>query len=996
MKIKLVILVAIILFNCQLRAQNEPSLLYKAQYDPQCQAWVDKTMSGMSLKEKVGQLFIYTIAPQNTKKNLSLLQDVVRTYKVGGLLFSGGKLRDQALLTNYAQEQAKTPLLITFDGEWGLSMRLKDTPRFPRNMALGCVQDNELIYEYGREVARECKELGVHVNFAPVADVNINPDNPVINTRSFGEDPHLVAEKVVAYAKGLESGGVLSVSKHFPGHGDTDVDSHKALPVLSFSRARLDSVELYPFREVIKAELGGIMVGHLQVPSMGDSFLPASLSKKIITGILKDELKFKGLVFTDALAMKGVSGNEDLCVKALLAGNDLLLVPRRIKTEMEGVMRALKDGILTEEMINEKCRKVLSFKYALGANRKKKINLSGLQERISTSESKELIRKLHAASITVLGNKRRVLPFHYSADTLLVISIGKYGSDTTFVKELRKYVPVHTIRLTKETDASVRHDLLNRAADCKKVVVSVTSRSIKEHGAFLSALALNVPTVYAIFAPIISLEHLPSSLSSAAAVVAGHSSEEDIQTQVADIFFGMASVDGRLSASVPKLFGRGEGITITPSTPRYYSPEELGMNGAVLARIDSIAIEGIEEGAFPGCRVYVLKNGETAYDKCFGAFTYEKDAPKVKPDDLYDLASLSKTTGTLLAVMKLYDKGKLNLSDKLSDYLPYMKGTDKADITVNELLLHQSGLPSGIPFYKEAIDKDSYKGTFFKNRRDAAHPVQVGRNTYARSDYKFKEGLVSQQPSDTYNICVADNFWLNSSYRKEEERLLAEVSLKEKQYRYSCVNFILLKEIVEHIAGESMDKLLEREFFRPMKLSSLTYLPLRRFPKARIAPTGQGDFLRRTTKDLQGYVHDESAAFFGGVSGNAGLFGSAADVAAVYQMLIDGGTYKGRRYLSEATCHLFTTVTSEISRRGLGFDKPDTKDPDKSPCAEAAPASVFGHTGFTGTCAWADPDNNLVYVFLSNRTYPNAWNNKLGSMNIRPKIQQVLYDSLRK
>lgn len=977
----------------QVKAQVEPLLLYEAKQEPACKAWVDKTMNGMSLKEKVGQLFIYTIAPQNTKRNLSLLQDVVRTHKVGGLLFSGGQLRDQALLTNYAQDNAEVPLLITFDGEWGLAMRLKGTPNFSRNMTLGCIQDNQLIYEYGKEVARECKELGVHVNFAPVADVNINPNNPVINTRSFGEDPYLVAEKVVAYAKGLESGGVLSVSKHFPGHGDTDVDSHKALPVLPFTRARLDSVELYPFKQVIKAGLGGIMVGHLQVPSLDNSSLPASLSKNVITGLLIDELKFKGLVFTDALAMKGVSATENVCVQALNAGNDLLLAPRNIKTEIEGVMKAIEKGVLSEEMINEKCRKVLTYKYALGAYRKKKINLSGLEERISTPQTSGLIEKLHAASVTVLGNRKRILPFHYSADTLTVISIGTPKSDEVFVQELAKYGPVINFRLTKETNDSVRRSIIHRIADSRRVVVSVTTRTIKGFCPFLATLSLNAPTVYAIFTPFTALDQLPS-LSSAASVVLGHSVEPDVQKHVAGVLYGVSSASGRLSASIPKQFKAGEGITITPATPQYYAPEELSMSSGILNRIDSIVQDGISAGAFPGCQVYVLKNGKIVYDKSFGSFTYDKNAHKVQTDDLYDLASLSKTTGTLLAVMKLYDKGKFNLTDKISTYLPYLKGTDKENITINELLFHQSGLPSTIFFYKEAIDKDSYAGAFFKSKKDNLHTIQVGKNLYSSSSYNFKEGLVSSKPSDVYDINVADDFWLNRSFRQEEEKMLAEAPLKDKVYRYSCVNFILLKEMVERISGETMDKLLYREYFRPMKLERLTYLPLRKFSKEQIAPTVKNDFLRRKSPVLQGYVHDEAAAFFGGVSGNAGLFGSASEVAAVYQMLLNGGTYNGRRYLSEATCHLFTTATSNISRRGLGFDKPDMKDVEKSPCAKSAPASVFGHTGFTGTCAWADPDNDMVYVFLSNRVYPNAWNNKLGRMNIRPKIQQVLYDAL--
>ena len=365
---------------------EEPSLVYSLRNNEECRQWVDSVMQRMSLKERIGQLFIYTIAPQLNKPNTDLLRKVVQEYKVGGLLFSGGLLENQVKLTNQAQEMAGVPLLITFDGEWGLAMRLRGTPSFPRNRVLGCIRDNGLLYEYGREVARQCREIGVQVNFAPVADVNINPDNPVINTRSFGEDPVEVARKVVAYSRGLESGRILSVSKHFPGHGDTDVDSHKALPVLPFTRERLDSVELYPFRRAIRAGLGGIMVGHLEVPAWEpQAGLPSSLSRRIVTDLLKEELGFKGLVFTDALAMRGVSGQGHLCLQALKAGDDLLLVPRSLEGELEAVRAAVRSGELPEAEINRRCRKVLMYKYALGLSKKPHVRLSGLESCIPSA-----------------------------------------------------------------------------------------------------------------------------------------------------------------------------------------------------------------------------------------------------------------------------------------------------------------------------------------------------------------------------------------------------------------------------------------------------------------------------------------------------------------------------------------------------------------------------------------------------------------------------------
>ena len=429
---KIILLYVLCIFGLSLYAQQVPNVLRRGGADSaECREWVEKQLSEMSLKEKIGQLFIHTVAPLNTQSNRANIYNAVKEYKVGGLLFSGGQVGNQAILTNYAQELSKVPLFIAFDGEWGLAMRLKNTPRFPRNRVLGCIQDNQLLYEYGKEVARQCKEIGVQINFAPVADVDINPRNPVINTRSFGGDPKNVAQKVVAYSRGLEDGGVLSVAKHFPGQ----VDSHKALPVLNFDRARLDSIELYPFKEVIHAGLGGIMAGHLEVPELGKN--PASLSAHVIDNLLCRELGFRGLVFTDALEMKGVSQNENLCAKALKAGNDLLLAPRNLKRELNGVLEAVKSGWLSEKEITEKCRKVLTYKYALGLKTKPHVQISGLDKRLNRTEVAELISRLQKAAITVVNNTGGVLPLDAKLRGTTVLNIGKPSSGLEFYSRLK-------------------------------------------------------------------------------------------------------------------------------------------------------------------------------------------------------------------------------------------------------------------------------------------------------------------------------------------------------------------------------------------------------------------------------------------------------------------------------------------------------------------------------------------------------------------------------
>lgn len=418
-------------------------------------------------------------------------------------------------------------------------------------------------------------------------------------------------------------------------------------------------------------------------------------------------------------------------------------------------------------------------------------------------------------------------------------------------------------------------------------------------------------------------------------------------------------------------------------TDRLYKPEELGMNSTTLAKIDSIVNNAIVNRVFPGCQVYVMKNGKAVYDKCFGTYTYESKQP-VTANTLYDLASLSKTTGTLFAIMKLYDKGKLKLTDKASAYLTFLRGTDKENITIKDLLFHETGLPGSMFFYKALLEKNNTPSFL---QTDTLHTVRLNSTTM-----KYKAGWTSKYKTIEYQAQVGDSFYMHNKFHEMAMQKIANSKPGPRTYLYSCVNFILLKEVAEAISGMTMDAFLEKEFYGPMKLQNMVYLPLRTHKKEDVAPTMRKDFLRNGK--LQGFVHDPDAAFLGGVSGNAGLFANSRDVASMYQMLLNNGELNGKHYLSAETCKLFTTTTSASGRRGLGFDKPTPASQSTSPCCALAPSSTYGHTGYTGTCCWVDPTNNLVYVFLSNRTYPDDAVNKLARMSIRPKIQEVIYKSI--
>lgn len=910
-KTLLILLIALLWGNrALLCAQTETrSLSWEA--DARCKQWTDSVLAGMNLPEKVGQLLVATFPAKADKQKKKQVRDLFKKHKIGGLLFAEGTPEEQAILTNLAQKNSRLPVMVAFDGEGGLSMHLEDVPRFPKHTAIGCIGDNRLIYEYGSEVAREFRELGIQVAFSPGVDADTQLLNPLVRVHPFGEDEKAAAEKASAYRQGLESGGVFVM---------------------------------------------------------------------------------------DALDVKDASFAPQDAIKALLGGSDMVKVRYDAENVVREVLDAVKEGVLSESDIEAKCRKVLACKYQLERQgTRKPLQVSGMSFRIRTDSAQALAERLRQEAVTVVGNHFGILPLTPAAGApIAVLSVGE-GDDHAFMEEMRRLSPVSVehLRLTREMTTADRRELADRLAAYRRIVISVSGRDVDlvAYADFLAGLDLPAPLVYAFFTSYREMRLLEPALKKSSAVLLGHSSEPDIQQHVAKILFAQAPAQGKLSMNIGLLYRAGEGYMVTPGMkPGNFIPEDLGMKSYELHRIDAIVRAGLEAKAYPGCQVLVLKDGRPVYDKCFGTYS-DKDTTAVRPTDMFDLASLTKTTATLLAVMKLYDEGRLKLTDKASHYLPFLRNTNKKNITLKELLLHESGLPPYIRFYMEAIDPNSVHGPYAQSWVDQWHHTQVSEHSYYCSDFKFKKGLVSSQASSVHTLHVADGMWLNKSFKNTILQQIARCDMDSKRYVYSDLGFILLQQVVEAIVKLPMDLYLAKEFYAPMGLQRTLYQPLQRYSKQEIMPTASNDFLRR--QDLCGYVHDEAAACLGGISGNAGLFSTATEVAMLYQMLLNGGELNGKRYLSEATCRLFTTETSAISRRGLGFDKPDLKSPKSNPCAPSAPSGVYGHTGFTGTCVWADPVNRTVYVFLSNRLCPNVWNTKLGEMNIRTDIQEAIYRSLK-
>ncbi|MDR1563076.1 MAG: serine hydrolase [Dysgonamonadaceae bacterium] len=976
------ILLLFLIIFVSLQAQNQPVIFQRADAG-KMKVWVDSVFDSMTVDEKIGQMFMITISPDKAYNN-NVLQYISKQ-KIGGILFSKGNIDDEAESINLYQKNSKIPLFIALDGEWGLSMRIDGTPRFPKNMMLGAVQNLDLLRKYGSEVGRECRELGIHVNFAPVVDVNSNPRNPVIGIRSFGENPQDVANRAIIYSEGLESQNIISTAKHFPGHGDTFEDSHETLPTVGKNRKSLDSVELYPFRGYINAGFSGIMVGHLNIPAIdGISGVPTSLSPVAVNDLLKNEMGFNGLTFTDALAMKGASKavSQSVCVEAIKAGNDILLNPTNPVTEFISVKKAVETGEIPISLIEEKCIKILQYKFAAGLNNITPVERKGLSQRINTNHAQWLVQKLNNEAVTLLKNEKQTIPLK-ELKRIAIISFST-ESKTYFQKSLALYGEIATFNLSPSAQTETIEKIFQKLKKFDIIICGIHS-SKQSNLPALQALAKGKELHLCFFTTPYSMIKFKQTIHSANSVIMAYENTKGAQQAAAELIMGGIPALGKLPVTVKGLFEYGSGLTTEKARLSYQSPIEENLSPDSLTAIDEIVNEGIKNRAFPGCQILVAKNSTVVYHKTFGAFDYA-GTHNVEKEDIYDLASITKALATLPAVMKLYDTKKIGLQDKIGKYVSALENTDKEDITIRSLLFHESRLPAFLPFYQLLIDKDSYNGNLFSPRRNLTFNIVYDSDSYARSDFRFFPEMVSESPKKGIEKEVADGFYIKTDFEKDVLLEIANATLRKKNgYLYSDLNFILLKEAVENIAGQTLDNFVDTEFYQKIGAGRTTFKPLKKFDKSHIAPTEHDQFWRNQI--LIGYPHDEAAAVMGGVSGNAGLFSNANDLAKILQMLLWKGNYGRETFFSEATVHLFTETKSPNSRRGLGFDKPDMDKADHG----SAPASTFGHTGYTGTCFWVDPDNQLIYIFLSNRVYPSRTYRQLSNMKIRERILETIY-----
>ncbi|MFA9370296.1 MAG: glycoside hydrolase family 3 N-terminal domain-containing protein [Labilibaculum antarcticum] len=968
--------------------------------------WADSILSTLSDDERIAQLFMVAAYSNKGTKESEKISNLVNKYQIGGIIFFQGEPGKQAELTNWYQSLAKVPLWIGMDAEIGLGARLKQTISYPRQIMLGAIQDDDLIFQLGKQIGIECQRLGVHVNFSPVMDVNNNPHNPVINSRSFGEDRYNVTNKSYAFASGMEKSGIIAVGKHFPGHGDTATDSHFELPLVDHSIERLDSIELFPFRYVINNGLAGIMVSHLNVPALDSLQKVATLSKPIVTHLLKEEMGFKGLIFTDALNMRGIrkfykKGVVD--AKALVAGNDVLLFTENVPIAVKEIKLALKSGELSWDQINEKCLKILKAKYWLKLNEYKPIDRNKLWSGLNTQQGFILRRELTEKAITLVKNDERLLPLK-RLDTLRIASVAMGVSiRNRFQEYMGRYTDIDFFQIEKNASIESYSQLLKKLNGYNLVIVSKHDsdlRATKKFGItnqtieFLSELSKNQKVIFDLFANPYGLDLYEGTDRLKGILV---SYEDNIETQMASaqIIFGGLASQGRLPVTVNERFPVGTGFETKHNRLGFSLAEQVGLNTLKLNVIDSIVNDAIKKKATPGCQILIARKGKVVFHKSYGHRTYEGKV-EVRNPDIYDLASLTKIVATLPALMQLSDEGWINVDHSLGEYLSKAKGSNKDTLILRKILAHEARLLSYKPFQWEAVDSSSFDKDLFSRTFSKRYSLKVADKLYLDRNYKFKEGIFSHENSEDYPVQVANELFIHNGYHDTIiNQILTSKLRKSNGYKYSDLGFIMMGEMVKEISGESLDNYVKRHLYNMLGASSLGYNPLKRFNVDRIVPTQNDKFFRKQW--IKAYVHDPTAAMLGGVSGHAGVFGNAGDLAKLGQMYLQEGTYGGETYISVETMNRFTAraYPNSENRRGIGFDKPfyNTEEKGGPTCEEASDLS-FGHTGFTGTMIWVDPKYDLLYIFLSNRICPDEANTKLIDMDVRTKIQSQIYKSI--
>ncbi|REL38170.1 hypothetical protein DYD21_06055 [Rhodohalobacter sp. SW132] len=897
----------------------------KIEYDTDLN--VDSLLASMSLREKIAQLFVVPAYGSFTYENEARylrLKRLVRDQKIGGIIFMQGDVYGQAVMTNQLQQLAEIPLWITQDMEFGAAMRVRGTTRFTPAMGIAATGDPQNAYLKGKITAKEAKALGVHQVFAPVLDVNNNPDNPVINVRSFAGEPETVSIFGNHFIRGLESEGILATAKHFPGHGDTNIDSHLALPTISHDYDRINGLELVPFRVNIEHGLQSVMSAHIAYPGISENIgRPSTLDETVLNRILIDSLGFNGLVVTDGLEMQGITDHYspgEAVVLSLLAGADLMLISPDELTAIADVEQAVRMGRISEERIDRSVQKLLTLKKERGVFEQPDVDINRLGLEINTLNYQAIANSIARQSLTVLRNDRNILPITEAKfPNVLVVTVADDRSGSTgsnLAREFRQYHERVTYRnIDRRTTDEEKESILEAARNADLVVIG-SFIMVRSHQPIqlpdelrditVELTKVNTPSMLMAFGN----PYIVRDLRDVDSHVLAWSTDANQVRQSVPGLFGAANIGGKLTAEIPGMYQIGDGLEFNHTSLRFDIPESVALRTEKLIEVDLIMQQAIDDSVFPGGAVGVMKDGALVWSEGYGYHDYSKTQP-VRDSDVYDLASLTKVMSTTTAIMKLVDDGRLSLDDRVADYISEFDRDDKRDITIEQMLLHTSGLPA----FRTYVDRLKTRGEILDAIRN--EPLEAAPG---------------------------------------------------EQYTYSDLGFILLAEIVEQITGDRIDRFVRNQFFRSMNMFSTRYNPASsgRWMTRRIPPTEIDDVYNRGT--VHGVVHDERAYFMDGVAGHAGLFSNLRDIAIFSQMILNGGEYAGRRYLSGEIIETFTSNQSPLNQRAYGYDM---KSDGFSSAGSLTGANTFGHTGFTGTSLWIDPDENMAIIILTNRTYPN-------------------------
>lgn len=952
-------------------------LTYAQSYLEREDLWVKSKLSEMTLDQKIGQLFMVRAYSRGNLGEEKIITEYIQKFHIGGICFFQGSPSEQVAIVNKYQSLATIPLFTGIDGEWGLGMRFpKETISFPKQLMLGAIQDNRLIYEMGKEVAKQCKKAGININFAPSVDINSNPSNPVIFDRSFGESPQNVTAKSYMYMKAMEDEGVMACIKHFPGHGDTDVDSHEDLPVIQHSLARLEQTEFFPFRRLASQGVSSVMIGHMHVPAIDTRpNRPTSLSANAIQNILRDDMGYNGLIFTDAMDMKGVTKffqNGIAEAEAFLAGNDVILLPENLPKAINAIKDYIASGKISQKRLNESIERILRTKYKLGLNTTPYYNPEGVSDFLNRNQAVGIKQKLAEASLTLINDKNYLLPIKdFEQAPFATLSINA-SSRTKFQERADSYVECRHYNLMPQQISQQYQQQIQTLSRFEKVIIGIHTSGKKNDFTkdltddmirFLQEIQLKTDVIVVLFGN----PYLLKKLENINHLLINYDNDPITQDVTMQSIFGVNEISGKLPVSVSEKWKVEHGITKTSLKRLGFGiPEMVGLSVDTLKLIDSIMNQMIQLNAAPGAQVLIAKDGKIVMEKAYGK--QSSDGYYVNKNTIYDVASITKVLATTISAMKLVDEKKLNIKHPIRNYIAGIDTTNKSHLIVEDVMAHHAGLFPWIGFYEST--------------------------TLPQKSFGYNPSYYSGLLQDQYTIPVAKGMFMRADYKDSIfQQIWSSKLLDTDSYKYSDLGFYIMQKVIENQANTTLDVFAEKKFYQPLGLRYLGFNPLLRHLESNIAPSEIDNYFRLQT--IRGHVHDMGAAMMGGVSGHAGLFSNARDMATLMQMLLNKGDYGGVQYLKPETIDLFTSRHSRSTRRGIGFDMKELDTKKAKSMSELAPPSTFGHTGFTGTAVWADPINNIVFIFCSNRTYPSRHNQTFNNKDYRNKVQTLIYKAMK-